>query len=101
MDDRVDRVSVKLLNMYTFEMSMNAAEYCQFFALACFSNVVKTKTASRVLRPCRNPNCSGPTIPCSSAMLVIFLHILAVMSRKRLEGMVMGLYWLGSSESPP
>lgn len=80
---------------------MKAAEYCQFLALALAIRVVNTNTASRVFRPLRKPNCSGPSIPLSSAMAVIFLHILTVMSLRMLEGTVMGLYWAGSRESPP
>ena len=74
---------------------MNAAEYGQLLDLALESRVVRTNTASRVLRPFRNPNCSGPSIPLSSAMAVIRLHILTVMSLRMLEGTVMGLYWDG------
>ena len=80
---------------------MNAAEYGQLLALALVNRVVSTNTASRVFRPLRNPNCSGPSIPLSSAMAVILLHILTVMSLRMLEGTVIGLYWAGCRESPP
>ena len=74
---------------------MNAVEYGKLLALALESKVVSTNTASRVFRPLRNPNCSGPSIPLSSAMAVIRLHILTVISLRMLEGTVMGLYWDG------
>jgi hypothetical protein len=43
-----------------FEMSMNAAEYCQLFRLAFWMSDARMKAASIVLLPRRNPYCSGP-----------------------------------------
>ena len=60
-----------------------------------------TSTASRVLRPLRNPNCSCPRRLLLSATAVIFRHIRTVMSLSRFEGMVMGRYWQACRESPP
>ena len=82
-------------------MSRKAAEYGQFFLLAFWNNVESTKIASLVLLPLRNPNCSGPSMLFDSATSVISLHILMVSNLRRLEGMVIGLYWPGSRESPP
>ena len=72
-------------------MSIKAAAKGQRFFLAFFMSVVRTKAASIVLRPRLNPNCSGPRNWFSSATVVIKPHILTVMSRRMLEGMVMGL----------
>ena len=80
---------------------MKAAEYCQVFDLALLNKVVKTKTASSVLLPFLKPNCSCPTIPSLSAMSVILVHILAVISRRMFEGTVIGRYIDGCKESPP
>ena len=74
---------------------MNAAEYCQPLALALDRRGLSTKMASMVLRPLLNPNCSGPIMPLSSAMAVIFLFILAVTSLRMLDGTVIGRYWDG------
>ena len=49
------------------------------------------RIASVVLLPLLKPYCSGPNMPCFSAMLVIFSHILVVMSLNKFEGIVMGL----------
>lgn len=75
--------------------------YGQVLALAFCSNVVRTKIASRVLLPFRNPNCSGPIMPFSSAMPVILLHIRTVINLRMLDGTVIGLYMEGWRESPP
>ena len=80
---------------------MKAAEYGQLFLLAFCRSVVKIMTASIVLRPLLKPYCSGPNIELASTMLVIFSHIRTVTRRKRLAGMVMGLYWAGLRESLP
>ena len=50
----------------TFEMSRNATENGQVLDLALDSRVVRRNTASRVLLPFLNPNCSSPSIPFSS-----------------------------------
>ena len=80
---------------------MKAAEYGQCLLLALAMRVVRTKTASSVLLPRLNPNCSGPSRPLASAASVIRPHILTVISRRMLDGMVIGRYWPGSKESPP
>lgn len=82
-------------------MSMNAAEYCQPFALALDRRVFSTKRASMVLLPFLNPNCSEPIIPLSSAIAVILLLIRAVISLSMLDGTVIGRYCDGWRESPP
>ena len=76
-------------------MSKKAAEYGDPLALALVSSVDSKNIASAVPLPFRNPNCSGPIMPLSSAMDVICLHILAVMILRMLEGTVRGLYWEG------
>ena len=48
--------------------------------------------ASVVLLPRLKPYCSGPSMLLFSTMVVIFSHILVVISRSKLEGTVMGLY---------
>ena len=50
---------------------MKAAEYCQRFNLAFFISVASTNTASIVLFPRRNPNCSDPSKPLASAASVM------------------------------
>ena len=82
-------------------MSRNAIENGQCLALAFLISVDRTKAASMVLRPFLKPNCSPPSILCSSAMLVMMLVILTVRSLKMLEGTVMGRYWPMDKESPP
>ena len=82
-------------------MSRKAAEYGQLLPLALLRRVVRTNTASTVLLPFLNPNCSGPNNPAVSAASVIRAHILTVSSLRMLDGMVIGLYWPGWSESPP
>ena len=82
-------------------MSKKAAEYGQLFFLAFIIMVVKTNTASMVLLPFLNPNCSGPNRPFTSAARVILSHILTVMSLRMLDGMVIGRYWPVSRVSPP
>ena len=87
--------------MATLLMSMKAAEYCHPLDLAWLRRVVRTKMASMVLLLLRKPNCSGPSIPSLSTISVILWHIRAVIRRNRLEGTVIGRYWLGWRESPP
>ena len=82
-------------------MSIKAAAYGQFLVLALLRRVERTKIASAVLLSFLNPNWSGPSMPLVSAASDMLLHILTVRRRRRLEGMVMGLYWLGMRESPP
>ena len=82
-------------------MSRKAAANGQRFFIAFLNRVVKMNTASMVLLPFLNPNCSGPSRPLSSAALVIRVHIRTVMRRRILDGMVIGLYWDGSKVSPP
>ena len=94
-------ISVIFYFYLTLEMSKKAAEYGQLFFLAFIIMVLKTNTASMVLLPLLNPNCSGPSRPFSSAALVILAHILTVMRRRILDGMVIGLYWAVSKVSPP
>ena len=90
-----------LLVCDTLLMSMKAVAYGQFLALAFLSKVERTKTASMVLLPLLKPNCSGTRILLASATSVMDLHIRTVSSRRMLDGMVMGRYWLGWRESPP
>ena len=94
-------ISVIFYFYLTLEMSKKAAEYGQLFFLAFIIMVLKTNTASMVLLPLLNPNCSGPSRPFASAARVILSHILTVMSRSMLDGMVIGLYWPVSRVSPP
>lgn len=88
-------------NACTLLTSKNAAENGQLLALALVSRVDSKNIASAVLLPFRNPYCSGPNMLLSSAMDVMCLHILAVMSLRMLDGTVRGLYWEGWRESPP
>ena len=69
---------------------MKAAEYCQRFTFDFGIMVDKTKTASNVLRPRRNPYCSSPSNFSSSMMVVMILHIRKVSIRSKLEGTVSG-----------
>ena len=85
----------------TFDKSMKAVENCHFLPLAFCRRVERRKVASVVLRPFRNPNWWGPRKSCFSDISVIFLHIRTVISLNRFEGIVIGLYWEGASESPP
>ena len=85
----------------TLLISINATEYGQDLALALFIKVLRINTASIVLLSFLKPNCSGPNIPCFSAMSIIFLFILLVISLRMLMGTVMGRYWTGCRESPP
>ena len=82
-------------------MSINATENGQRLALAFFRRVERTKTASIVLLPFRNPNCSGPRSPWISDKVDTVSHIRIVMSLSKFEGIVMGRYWPGDRESPP
>ena len=82
-------------------MSRKAAEYGQLLSLALLRRVVRTNTASTVLLPFLNPNCSGPNNPAVSAASVIRAHILTVSSLRMLDGMVIGRYWPVSRVSPP
>ena len=82
-------------------MSKNAEANGQRFDLAFLRRVESTKTASTVLRPLLNPNCSGPSNPLDSAASVIPAHILTVRSLSMLDGIVIGLYCAGDNESPP
>ena len=87
--------------MNTLEISINETENGQFLFLAFFIIVERTKTASIVLLLRRNPNCSGPSRPWASATSDIWPHMRTVTKRRRLLGMVIGLYCTGESESPP
>ena len=82
-------------------MSTKAAAYGQRFDFAFLIKVVRRNAASIVLRPRRNPNCSSPRILLSSATVVIIPHIRTVISLRRLEGIVIGRYWLACNEFPP
>ena len=86
---------------YTLLMSMKAVAYGQFLALAFLSSVERTKIASIVLRPRRNPNCSGPRMLFASVTSVMVLHIRTVSNLRMFDGIVMGRYWPGWRESPP
>ena len=85
----------------TLDMSRKAIENGQRLDLAFFMSVDNTKTASIVLLPCLNPNCSGPSIPFSSASLDMIPDILTVRRRRRFDGIVMGRYCAADKESPP
>ena len=85
----------------TLLISRNAATNGQRLFLAFFSSVVRTKAASIVLQPRLKPNCSSPRSLFSSTASVIRSHILTVIKRRILEGMVTGRYWDGSSVFPP
>ena len=80
-----------LLSCTTLDMSTKAAEYCHLFLFAFWSSEARMNTASVVLLPRLKPYCSGPNMLFSSTMLVIFSHILVVISRNKFEGTVMGL----------
>ena len=80
---------------------MKEAANGQLLTLAFWNMVERTKIASMVLRFFLKPNCSGPSICCSSAMEDMATHILTVISRNMFEGMVIGRYWTGCMESPP
>jgi hypothetical protein len=80
---------------------MKAAAYGHFLPFALRRRVESTKMASRVLLPLLKPNCSCPRRELASAASVMWVHILTVSSRRRFDGMVMGLYWQGCKESPP
>ena len=72
-------------------ISINATEYGQDLALALFNKEVRMKTASIVLLSLL----TGPNIPFFSAISIILLFILVVISLRMLEGTVIGRYWTG------
>ena len=75
-------------------------EYGQVLRLAFIINVESTNDASRVFLPRLKPNCSSPRSPLDSAQSVMMVHILTVIIRRMLDGIVIGRYWTGSRESP-
>ena len=76
---------------HTFEISTKAALNCQRLTLAFWNIVDNVKTASKILRPLRNPNCSLPSRLSSSIIFVILWHILTVSTRSRFDGTMIGL----------
>lgn len=89
------------MSVKTLEISRKAALYGQFLVLAFLRRVESTNTASKVLLFLLKPNCSCPRKPLASTTSVMCLHILTVRIRRIFDGIVIGRYIEGCSESPP